>query len=101
MIPVYVEKFLSEAEFEEARRNKLLSHQEVEREREEEEKRKKAEGEAAKAAEGRDISTPKVRPCHGFSHIGPCDEHKSLLLYRNCKIRTYSTALLAAVRLCE
>ncbi|KAN0063055.1 hypothetical protein ACQY0O_004218 [Thecaphora frezii] len=62
-IQVYVERFLSEEEYEEAKRKKLLGFQEAERQREAEAKRKAEEEAAAKAAEeaaaGRNVSTPK------------------------------------------
>ncbi|UZJ51743.1 hypothetical protein CBS101457_001063 [Exobasidium rhododendri] len=67
-IPVHVERYLTEDEYKEARANKLLSHQEIERQREVEEaeeevrKRQREEDEAKqkRALEsGRLITTPK------------------------------------------
>lgn len=68
-VPVLVERFLTEAQYEDAREKKLLSFQEEERERERHaaEEQKEREQEAHEAARrrrvvesGRDVLTPKV-----------------------------------------
>lgn len=71
-MPVLVEKFLSEAEYEEARAQKLLSFQEEERQRDiEEAARKKEEEELRKrssaSGSNRPLATPNVSEIYRLS----------------------------------
>ncbi|EPQ28827.1 uncharacterized protein PFL1_03630 [Pseudozyma flocculosa PF-1] len=76
-IQVYVERFLSEQEFDEAKAQKRLGFQEAERQLEAEAKRKAAEEAAARAAEraavSREVFTPKKlrNPDLLFSDVVP------------------------------